>query len=152
PRPLQAPPPAVTPRRFTPEAPETLWSLDRAPALPAPEPEPAAPAPAPERGPARRRRFAWPFGTVTSSRTPRRPVVIALVGPTGAGKTTTMAKLANHSQAFGGRRVGILCLDTYRIAGVEQARQYAELSKLPFEVAWDTAGLARALRRLKDCE
>jgi flagellar biosynthesis protein FlhF len=77
--------------------------------------------------------------------------VVALVGPTGSGKTTTIAKLANHPQAFGGARVGLLCLDTYRIGGVEQSRQYAELSRLPLEVAWDAADVGRALRRLRDC-
>jgi flagellar biosynthesis protein FlhF len=154
PRVAPAPRPAAAPaRRFAPalEAPESLWALDRTPALPAPAPDPAAPAPV--NPPSRRKRFGWPFGNATATpRAPRRPVVIALVGPTGAGKTTTIAKLANHPHAFAGRRVGLLCLDTYRIAGVEQARQYAELSKLPFEVAWDAPGIARAMRRLKDCE
>ena len=59
------------------------------------------------------------------------PVVIALVGPTGAGKTTTIAKLANHPEVFGGHAVGLLCLDTYRIGAVEQSRIYAELSRAP---------------------
>jgi flagellar biosynthesis protein FlhF len=77
--------------------------------------------------------------------------VVALVGPTGAGKTTTIAKLANHPQAFGGQRVGMLCLDTYRIGGVEQSRQYAELAKLPFEVVWEAKDIARAMRRMRDC-
>ncbi|HTR97195.1 MAG TPA: hypothetical protein VMH61_04785 [Candidatus Acidoferrales bacterium] len=110
-------------------------------------------APAPSRGPssepasATRGRRVWPFANVAPE---RRPHVVALVGPTGAGKTTTIAKLANHPFAFGGRRAGLLCLDTYRIGGVEQARQWAELSKLPFEVAWEAKDVARALRRLRD--
>jgi flagellar biosynthesis protein FlhF len=128
------------------DAPESLWSLEAAPSLPAP-----AAAPALEPASAPRRRFGWPFASAPA-RAPRRPLVLALVGPTGAGKTTTIAKLANHPHAFAGRRVGLLCLDTYRIAGVEQARQYAELSRLPFEVAWELTGLSRAMRRLKDCE
>jgi flagellar biosynthesis protein FlhF len=130
------------------EAPESLWTLDGAPALP------PAPAPAlPEKPAAPRRRFAWPFAPAgAASRGARRPRVVALVGPTGAGKTTTIAKLANHPQAFGGKRVGLLCLDTYRIGGVEQARQYAELSRLPFEVVWDIAGISRAVRRLRECD
>ena len=81
-----------------------------------------------------------------------RPLVIALVGPTGAGKTTTIAKLANHSQVFGGHSVGLLCLDTYRIGAVEQSRIYAELSRIPLEVVYETRELKRAMRRLAGCE
>jgi flagellar biosynthesis protein FlhF len=74
------------------------------------------------------------------------------VGPTGAGKTTTLAKLANHPDAFGGRRVGLLCLDTYRVGAVEQARIYAELSRLPFEAVHEPGDTPRALRRLRGCD
>jgi flagellar biosynthesis protein FlhF len=80
------------------------------------------------------------------------PLLIALVGPTGAGKTTTIAKLANHPQVFGGHSVGLLCLDTYRIGAVEQSRIYAELSGIPLEVVYETPELKRALRRLAGCE
>ena len=82
----------------------------------------------------------------------REPRVIALVGPTGCGKTTTLAKLANHPQVFGELAVGLLCLDTYRVGAVEQARAYAELSRLPFEVVYESGDLARAQRRLRDCD
>jgi flagellar biosynthesis protein FlhF len=81
-----------------------------------------------------------------------RSLVIALVGPTGAGKTTTIAKLANHPHVFGGHSVGMLCLDTYRIGAVEQSRIYAELSRIPLEVVYETQELKRALRRLAGCE
>jgi flagellar biosynthesis protein FlhF len=81
-----------------------------------------------------------------------RPLIVALVGPTGAGKTTTLAKLANHPQVFGGWPVGLLCLDTYRIGAVEQLRTYAELSGLPLEVAYDAGEVPDALRRLAGCE
>ena len=80
------------------------------------------------------------------------PRVLALVGPTGSGKTTTLAKLANHPEVFGGDAVGLLCLDTYRVGAVEQARAYAELSRLPLEVVYEASGLPRALHRLRDCE
>ncbi|MGE0351713.1 MAG: hypothetical protein AB7Q69_00620 [Gemmatimonadales bacterium] len=80
------------------------------------------------------------------------PAFIALVGPTGAGKTTTIAKLATHPHVFGGRRVGLLCLDTYRIGGVEQSRIYAEIAKIPIEVAYEAGDLAAATRRLRDRE
>jgi flagellar biosynthesis protein FlhF len=45
----------------------------------------------------------------------------------------------------------MLCLDTYRIGGVEQSRQYAELARLPFEVVWEAKDISRAMRRLRDC-
>jgi flagellar biosynthesis protein FlhF len=80
------------------------------------------------------------------------PQVVALVGPTGAGKTTTLAKLANHPDAFGGRRVGLVCLDTYRVGAVEQARIYAELSRLPFVAVHEPGEIGRALRRLRGCD
>ncbi len=142
--------PAPVARRAS-EAPEDVagfWNLERTPA-PAPvrAPVPARPAASARSTP---RRFAWPFAP--AARGGSRPQVIALVGPTGAGKTTTIAKLANHPQAFAERRVGLLCLDTYRVGGVEQARQYAELSKLPFEVLWDAQDLPRIMRRLQDCQ
>ncbi len=77
--------------------------------------------------------------------------VIALVGPTGSGKTTTLAKLANHRDVFGVDAVGMLCLDTYRVGAVEQARAYAELSRLPLEVVYEVSDIVRALQRLRDC-
>jgi flagellar biosynthesis protein FlhF len=81
-----------------------------------------------------------------------RPLVVALVGPTGAGKTTTLAKLANHPQVFGGWPAGLLCLDTYRVGAIEQLRMYAELSGLPLEVAYDANEVPVCLGRMADCE
>lgn len=81
-----------------------------------------------------------------------RGIVIALVGPTGAGKTTTIAKLANHPGAFGGRTVGVICLDTYRIGAIEQLKIFADLSRVPLEVVYETNEIPRAKRRLRDCE
>lgn len=78
--------------------------------------------------------------------------VIALVGPTGAGKTTTIAKLANHPDAFGGRSVGVICLDTYRIGAIEQIRIFAELSHIPLEIVYEQNEIPRALSRLRKCE
>lgn len=79
-----------------------------------------------------------------------KPMVVALVGPTGSGKTTTLAKLANHAEVFGRDAVGMLCLDTYRVGAVEQSRAYAELSRLPIEVVYEARDLDRARYRLRD--
>ena len=131
-----------TGRGAAPDDAARFWNLQRAPEDPAVVPD----------VPPQARRFAWPFAQVPAAGSGgRRTHVVALVGPTGAGKTTTIAKLATHPQAFGGRRVGMLCLDTYRIGGVEQSRQYAELARLPFEVVWEAKDIARAMRRLREC-
>jgi flagellar biosynthesis protein FlhF len=78
--------------------------------------------------------------------------VIAVVGPTGSGKTTTIAKLALHPDMFAGRKVGLLCLDTYKVGGVEQLENFASIARLPLEVAYSTSQLSRAMRRLRKRE
>jgi flagellar biosynthesis protein FlhF len=80
------------------------------------------------------------------------PLVLALVGPTGAGKTTTIAKLANHTEIFGNRTVGLISLDTFRVGAIEQIQVYADLSQLPLEVVYDGGQIRRALRRLDHCD
>jgi flagellar biosynthesis protein FlhF len=80
------------------------------------------------------------------------PRVIALVGPTGVGKTTTVAKLAATAKLKHGRRVGLLTLDTYRIAAVEQLRTYAELIEVPLQVVQEPDRLAASLEALADCD
>ena len=77
---------------------------------------------------------------------------VALVGPTGVGKTTTIAKIAAHEQLVKGRHVGLVTIDEYRVGGVEQLSQYAELIGCPMQVASDARSLEVALRRLRDCE
>ncbi|WP_148598837.1 flagellar biosynthesis protein FlhF [Aquisphaera giovannonii] len=74
--------------------------------------------------------------------------VVALVGPTGVGKTTTVAKLAANFKLVHGLSVGLVTLDTYRIAAVEQLRTYAEIIDLPLAVANDPGEMARALDEL----
>lgn len=74
---------------------------------------------------------------------------IALVGPTGVGKTTTIAKLAARDALVERRRVGLLSLDDYRIGGAEQLARYAELIDVPFEVARDEGGFRRAIARFE---
>jgi len=59
---------------------------------------------------------------------------VALVGPTGVGKTTTIAKLAAHFKLRENLRVGMITIDTYRIAAVDQLKAYAEILNMPLEV------------------
>lgn len=74
--------------------------------------------------------------------------VVALVGPTGVGKTTTVAKLAANFKLAHGARVGLVTVDTYRIAAVEQLRTYAEIIDLPLAVVNDPSEMAGALDEL----
>lgn len=74
--------------------------------------------------------------------------VVALVGPTGVGKTTTIAKLAAGFRLEARRSVALLTIDTFRIAAVDQLRAYAEIMDLPMEVVQDPADMAAALERL----
>ncbi|MFN8582720.1 MAG: hypothetical protein U0163_17300 [Gemmatimonadaceae bacterium] len=102
-----------------------------------------------------RRRLEPPPPTLpraTGGRGRSGPFVLALVGPTGAGKTTALAKLALSPQTFAGARVGILSLDTFRVAAIEQLQQYAEIASLPLEVAYDARDLTSSLRRLDKCD
>ncbi len=79
-----------------------------------------------------------------------KPYVVALVGPTGVGKTTTIAKLAAACRFRDGLSVGLLTTDSFRMAAVEQLRSYAEILKIPLEVVIEPEEMQDALHRLKD--
>ena len=81
-----------------------------------------------------------------------RPRTIALVGPTGVGKTTTIAKLAAKFHLTQSLHVGLITLDTYRIAAVEQLRTYAQIIGVPLHVAADADELRRAIGRCRGCD
>ncbi len=69
--------------------------------------------------------------------------VIALLGPTGVGKTTTIAKLAHVLRQWG-KKVGLITIDSYRVGAIQQLQTYANIMELPFRVA-DTP------YRLREC-
>lgn len=81
-----------------------------------------------------------------------RPRVIALVGPTGVGKTTTVAKLAATYKLRHGKKVGLITSDTYRIAAVEQLKTYAGIIGLPLKVANTPQEMAEAVETLGGCD
>ena len=82
----------------------------------------------------------------------QRPLTIALIGPTGVGKTTTLAKLAASFKLRQGRRVGLVTCDTYRIAAVDQLRTYANIIGLPLEIALTAPDMRRAVHGMSDCD
>ncbi|HEX3594754.1 MAG TPA: flagellar biosynthesis protein FlhF [Polyangiaceae bacterium] len=75
------------------------------------------------------------------------PQLIACVGPTGVGKTTTLAKLAARAAIDLGRSVHVISLDTFRVGAVEQWKRYAELIGIPFDVARDANEFAEIMAR-----
>jgi flagellar biosynthesis protein FlhF len=78
--------------------------------------------------------------------------VVMLVGPTGVGKTTTIAKLAAHYALQLKRKVALITLDTYRVAAVEQLRVYANILGLPVDVAMTGQDLSELLSKRKDAD
>lgn len=78
------------------------------------------------------------------------PKVVVLIGPTGVGKTTTIAKLAANFALIAGRSVGLITVDTYRIAAVEQLKTYAEIIGLPVHVAYSPKELREGVAKLSD--
>lgn len=78
------------------------------------------------------------------------PMLLALVGATGVGKTTTAAKLAAWYTLRQGLRVALLSMDCYRIGATDQLRTYAQIMRLPCEIVLRQQDLARALDRHQD--
>lgn len=78
----------------------------------------------------------------------QRVRAVALVGPTGVGKTTSIAKLATMDTFLERREVGFVSLDQYRVGGADQLERYAELIGCSMEIAHDRRSLEIALRRL----
>jgi flagellar biosynthesis protein FlhF len=76
--------------------------------------------------------------------------VVALVGPTGVGKTTTIAKLAAISKLIRRLDVALISADTYRIGAIEQLRTFATIADMPMEVAYKPSEMSAALRKFRD--
>jgi flagellar biosynthesis protein FlhF len=80
------------------------------------------------------------------------PHIVALIGPTGVGKTTTLAKLAANLKLREKHKVGLITLDTYRIAAVDQLKRYAEIIGSPLRVVGNADELRDAMAAMKDMD
>lgn len=80
----------------------------------------------------------------------KKPLVVALVGPTGVGKTTTIAKLAANFCLVEKRKVALLTADTYRVAAVDQLKTFAEIIRVPVEVVVSPNSIREAIDRHRD--
>ncbi|MDI6716937.1 MAG: flagellar biosynthesis protein FlhF [Actinomycetota bacterium] len=76
--------------------------------------------------------------------------IIALIGPTGAGKTTTLAKLAARYCLYEGKKAAFITADTYRIAAVDQLKTYAEIIGAPIEIVFSNQDAREALEKHED--
>ena len=77
---------------------------------------------------------------------------VVMVGPTGVGKTTTIAKLAGRLALIEKKRVGLITIDTYRIGAIEQLKTYAEIMNIPFKVVITIKEMEDAIESMKDCD
>lgn len=83
---------------------------------------------------------------------PARRTCLALIGPPGTGKTTTLVKLTVHLLRKSDRKIGWISLDNQRVNGAEELTVYAGILGLPCEVAEGAEGLSRAVKRLSACD
>lgn len=77
----------------------------------------------------------------------RKPKVVFFVGPTGVGKTTTIAKIASRFKVEKGKKVALYTADTYRIAAAEQLRTYANILDTPLNIVYSSKELNEELEK-----
>ena len=80
------------------------------------------------------------------------PRIVLFIGPTGVGKTTTIAKLAGRYCVEEKKKVALLTADTYRIAAAEQLRTYANILETPFRIIYTPEELQAAVEDYWDCD
>ena len=92
-------------------------------------------------------KFNKPTGIAPAEKGPK---VVLFMGPTGVGKTTTIAKIASSYVVDFKKEVAMVTTDTYRIAAAEQLRTYANILEVPFQVVYSPEEAAAAVRHFKD--
>lgn len=80
----------------------------------------------------------------------QKPKVLFFIGPTGVGKTTTIAKIASKYKGEMDKRVAFITADTYRIAATEQLRVYANILEAPMEIVYSVEELDSAIAKFED--
>ena len=79
-----------------------------------------------------------------------KPKVISLVGPTGVGKTTCIAKLAVISKILHNLNIGLISIDTYRLGALDQLKIFSEISNIDFLVAYEPTDIPKFMRKFKN--
>ena len=82
----------------------------------------------------------------------KKPKVVFIIGPTGVGKTTTIAKLAAKFMIEKGKKVGLLTSDTYRIAATDQLDVYAKILNAPFTILLDNTRINEEIKSFRDMD
>lgn len=80
------------------------------------------------------------------------PHIVALIGPTGVGKTTTIAKLAANLKLREKKQVGLITIDTYRIAAIDQLKKYADIIGSPLRVVSRPEELRESIAAMQECD
>ncbi len=80
----------------------------------------------------------------------RSPYVVALVGPTGVGKTTTIAKIAANLKLYHQKKVALISADTYRIAAIEQLQTFANIAGIPMNVTYSPEDMKEAIYKFRE--
>ncbi|MFZ5570325.1 MAG: flagellar biosynthesis protein FlhF [Thermodesulfobacteriota bacterium] len=93
---------------------------------------------------------ADPFQTNSSSREDDGRKIVSFIGPTGVGKTTTIAKLAADLSLKRKQKVGLVSIDSYRIGAIEQLKTYAAIIGLPCMSAFNTQDVRTAARKMQN--
>ncbi|MCH7781802.1 flagellar biosynthesis protein FlhF [candidate division KSB1 bacterium] len=81
-----------------------------------------------------------------------RPKVIMLVGPTGVGKTTTIAKLATNQKLMNKKKVALVSSDTFRIGAIDQLRTFANIAEIPLTVVYTPEDMKKAVKNYHDMD
>lgn len=88
--------------------------------------------------------------TISYEKDDEKPKIVFFMGPTGVGKTTTIAKLSSKLMLEKKKKIAIFTADTYRIAAVEQIKTYANILSIPVEVVYEKADVEKHLPKYKD--
>lgn len=81
-----------------------------------------------------------------------RPQIVFFIGPTGVGKTTTIAKLAARESIINNKQVALITSDTYRIAAVDQLKTYSEILNIPISVIYEAKEIDEEIKKYAEMD